>query len=106
MTALSIIVSTSFRLYDTDLWSALAIGRTMWTERAIPHVDLWTRRIYGEPQIVPSWLFRVLLWPLWSEDAIRQLEKARMAYLHELNRDPLNAEARDSLAAIGSATGK
>jgi len=61
-----VIFSTTTRLYDTDLWSLLVVGKTMWVEHRIPTTDQWTWRHYGEPQIVSSWLFRALLWPLWS----------------------------------------
>ncbi len=38
----------------------------MWTTHAIPQVNLWTWPTYGEPQVLPSWGFRALLWPFYA----------------------------------------
>jgi hypothetical protein len=64
--AVCIGVSVSFRLVDPDLWQHLAVGRAMWSEHAIPRVNLWTWPTYGAPQVLPSWGFRALLWPCWA----------------------------------------
>jgi Flp pilus assembly protein TadD len=71
--AACVVVSASYRLYDTDLWSLLAVGRSIWTLHQVPVVDLWTWRHYGEPQVVSAWLFRGLLWPLWSSGGVAGL---------------------------------
>jgi len=64
--ALVAVVSASYVLYDTDLWQHLAVGRAIWERRQVPTVNLWTWHHWGEPQVTPSWGFRVLLWPVWS----------------------------------------
>lgn len=61
-----VVISVSFQLYDTDLWQLLVTGKAMWSLREIPRVDLWTWPGWGIPQVMSSWLFRVLLWPIWS----------------------------------------
>jgi tetratricopeptide (TPR) repeat protein len=63
--AACVLVSASYRLYDTDVWQLLAVGREIWSS-GIPRADLWTWTHYGEPTFVSSWAFRALIWPLWS----------------------------------------
>jgi hypothetical protein len=53
-------------LQDKDVWQHLAVGRAMWTLHGVPHTDLWTWPGYGTPYLLPSWLFRALLWPFWA----------------------------------------
>jgi tetratricopeptide (TPR) repeat protein len=60
------VVSASYALYDTDLWSLLVGGKSIWTLREIPRTDLWTWRHHGEPQVLSAWLFRAMIWPVWS----------------------------------------
>lgn len=71
--AVCILVSASYVLYDTDLWQHLAIGRAIWRLREVPAVCLWSWPQYGEPQVVSSWLFRALLWPVWSTGGVTGL---------------------------------
>jgi hypothetical protein len=71
--AVCIVISASYRLYDTDLWSLLVVGKAMWTLRSIPHVDLWTWRHYGDPMVISSWIFRAMLWPIWSSAGVAGL---------------------------------
>ncbi|HYM80979.1 MAG TPA: tetratricopeptide repeat protein [Candidatus Limnocylindria bacterium] len=61
-----IVVAVSFRLYDPDLWQHLRVGQAIWEMRVLPHTNVWTWPTYGEPYRVPSWLFRVVLWPFWQ----------------------------------------
>ena len=63
--AAMLVISSSYQLYETDLWQHLAMGRTIW-ERGIPRVNLWTWPQFGEPYFLASWGFRALLWPLWE----------------------------------------
>ena len=63
--AASLVLSASYRLYDTDLWTLLTTGRAIW-EHGIPRVDLWSWPRYGEPEVMASWLFRWRLWPVWE----------------------------------------
>jgi hypothetical protein len=51
---------------DPDLWQHLRVGRTIWESREIPRTHLWTYPSFGQPEVLPSWLFRTLLWPFWS----------------------------------------
>jgi len=51
---------------DPDLWQHLLVGKVIWQTHAIPHTQLWTWPTHGAPDVLPSWLFRVALWPFWS----------------------------------------
>jgi hypothetical protein len=61
--ALALLALVSFPLTDPDLWEHLRVGRAIWETRSLPHVNLFTWPTYGAPYVVPSWLFRVALWP-------------------------------------------
>jgi tetratricopeptide repeat protein len=77
--AACVIVSASYLLYDTDLWSLLVVGKAIWTLHEIPRTDLWTWRHHGEPQVLSAWVFRALLWPLWSAGGVAGLYALRWA---------------------------
>jgi hypothetical protein len=53
-------------IYDPDLWQHLLVGKVIWQTHAIPHTQLWTWPTHGAPDVLPSWLFRVALWPFWN----------------------------------------
>jgi hypothetical protein len=67
--AACVLVSVSFKLYDTDFWHHLLVGRVIWETRAVPTTQLWSWPTYGAPEQNSAWLFRVLVWPLWSPDS-------------------------------------
>ncbi len=60
------MLGVSYRIYDPDLWQHLAVGRSLWRSHAIPHTDVWTWPTYGAPYVLPSWLFRALVWPFYA----------------------------------------
>lgn len=62
-TAACIVTTVTFHLWDSDLWQHLAVGRELWRLGAIPREHLWSWPTYGTPEVLPSWLFRALLWP-------------------------------------------
>jgi hypothetical protein len=66
LAATLIAIGVSFRMDDPDLWQHLAVGRALWQLRSIPHENLWTWPGHGEPYLLPSWLFRAVLWPFWA----------------------------------------
>ncbi|TMQ70399.1 MAG: hypothetical protein E6K81_12695, partial [Candidatus Eisenbacteria bacterium] len=39
----------------------------------IPHTQVWTWPTLGEPAVLPSWLFRALLWPFWRAGGLTGL---------------------------------
>ncbi len=58
-------LGVSFRMDDPDIWQHLAVGKAIWQLHRVPHENLWTWPTYGEPYLLPSWLFRAVLWPFW-----------------------------------------
>ena len=63
---LAIACLVTHRLADPDLWEHLRVGRTIWERHAIPMVHEWTWPRFGEHEVLPSWLFRALLWPFYA----------------------------------------
>ncbi|MEO5617813.1 MAG: hypothetical protein ABIS67_08575, partial [Candidatus Eisenbacteria bacterium] len=64
--AAALLISVSYRLFDFDLWEHLVVGKYLWTTGKIPTTQLWTWPTWGEPALIPSWLFRALLYPFWQ----------------------------------------
>jgi hypothetical protein len=64
--AVIIGLGVSYPLYDPDLWQHLRVGRAIWETHSIPRTNVWTWPTYGEPYTLPSWLFRVVLWPFYA----------------------------------------
>jgi len=63
---LAIACLVTHRLADPDLWQHLRVGRTIWESHAVPQVHEWTWPRFGEREVLPSWLFRALLWPFYA----------------------------------------
>jgi hypothetical protein len=63
-----VLISTSSRIYDTDLWQHLLVGKAIWTLHRVPVLQLWSWPTYGTVDVTSSysWAFRALLWPFWS----------------------------------------
>jgi len=76
--AIAALVSCSYRLHDTDLWQLLVVGKAIWTN-GLPTTDQWQWPSYGDPQVVSSWAFRALLWPVWSAGGVGALFVLRWA---------------------------
>ena len=68
--AASIVISASFALFDPDLFQHLLVGKVIWQTHAVPTHHLWTWPSYGQPEVLPSWLFRALVWPFWSAGGV------------------------------------
>src|SRR5262245_64020114 len=67
---LCMLAATTGAIYDTDLWQHLLVGKVIWQTHAIPHTQLWSWPTHGAPDVLPSWLFRVLLWPFWAKGGV------------------------------------
>jgi hypothetical protein len=63
-----VMVSVTYPIFDTDLWQHLLVGKAMWTLRAVPQTQIWSWPTYGATDVTSSysWLFRALLWPVWT----------------------------------------
>ena len=66
LAAAALMALTCYPIYDTDLWQHLLVGKVMWTQHTIPHTQLWTWPTHGAPDVLPSWLFRAVLYPFWA----------------------------------------
>jgi hypothetical protein len=61
-----LVLSVTFVLFDPDFWQHLLVGKVIWQLHSVPHRQIWTWPTYGVPDITHSWLFRALIWPVWS----------------------------------------
>src|SRR5262249_36388857 len=68
-----VVLSVSAWIYDTDFWHHLLVGKVIWQTHAIPTLNLWTWPAYGKPDANNAWLFRALVWPLWSAGGVTGL---------------------------------
>jgi Flp pilus assembly protein TadD len=64
--AACVLASVTFHIIDTDFWQHLAVGRSLWSTRSIPHTQVWNWATWGAPDVPPSWLFCALIWPFWT----------------------------------------
>jgi hypothetical protein len=64
--ALCALAACTTPIHDSDVWQHLLVGKVIWQTHAIPHTQLWTWPTHGAPDVLPSWLFRALLWPFWN----------------------------------------
>lgn len=71
--ALCALAAVTYAIYDTDVWQHLLVGKVIWQTHAIPHTQLWTWPTHGAPDVLPSWLFRALLWPAWRLGGVHGL---------------------------------
>jgi hypothetical protein len=71
--ALCVLATVTYAIHDPDIWQHLAVGRTLWQTHAIPHTQVWTWPTHGSPDVLPSWLFRALLWPFWEAGGVHGL---------------------------------
>jgi hypothetical protein len=68
--AACVLYSVSYKIFDTDLWQHLAVGRAIWTLHGPPQGQIWNWPGYGEPYVTPSWGFRALVWPFWTAGGV------------------------------------
>ena len=68
-----VVFAVTFQIYDTDFWQHLLVGRVIWRTHSIPHEHLWSWVSYGRPEVLPSWLFRALLWPFYEVGGVSGL---------------------------------
>ena len=61
-----VLVTVSFKLYESDFWHHLLVGRVIWERHEVPTTQMWSWPTYGAPEANSAWLFRALLWPFWS----------------------------------------
>src|SRR5262249_49434680 len=68
-----VFLLVSHPINDYDVWQHLRVGEVMWRFHELPRENLWTWPTFGAPYDVPSWLFRLLLWPFCQALAVEGL---------------------------------
>jgi hypothetical protein len=68
-----VVLAVTATMNDPDMWQHLLVGRAMWQLHSIPRTNLWTWPTHGAPYVLPSWLFRVMLWPFWAAGGLTGL---------------------------------
>jgi hypothetical protein len=71
--SLCVLATVTYRMDDPDLWQHLTVGREIWLTHAVPRTQIWTWPTHGAPDVLPSWLFRALLWPFWAAGGVHGL---------------------------------
>ena len=67
------LAAVTYALFDTDIWQHLLVGKVIWQTHSIPSTQLWTWPTHGAPDVLPSWLFRAVLWPFWQLGGVHGL---------------------------------
>ena len=70
---LCVLAAVTYAIHDTDIWQHLLVGKVIWQTHQIPTTQLWTWPTHGAPDVLPSWLFRALLWPFWQLGGVHGL---------------------------------
>lgn len=68
-----VAVVVTFPINDPDLWQHLTVGRAIWRMHAIPQTHLWSWPTYGIREVLPSWFFRAVLWPVYAAAGVNGL---------------------------------
>src|SRR6185295_6079272 len=74
-----VLASVTFRLFETDFWQHLTVGKAIWTLHRVPTTQLWSWASYGDPEMNSAWLFRALIWKFWSAGGVWGLFEWRWA---------------------------
>jgi hypothetical protein len=64
-----LMLTVTFRLNDPDFWQHLAVGKAIWQLGHVPMTHQWSCT-YGQPEVLPSWGYRALLWPMWNAGGV------------------------------------
>jgi tetratricopeptide repeat protein len=67
---LAVLASVTYRLFETDFWQHLLVGRTVWQQARVPTTQLWSWSSYGDPEVTSAWLFRALIWKFWEAGGV------------------------------------
>ena len=60
------LAAVTYPIHDPDIWQHLLVGKVILQTHSIPSTQLWTWPTHGAPDVLPSWLFAVLIWPVWE----------------------------------------
>lgn len=69
---LVVVLSVTYKIFETDFWQHLAVGRVIWTTHSVPTTQIWSWPTYGVVDTTSSysWLFRLLIYPVWSSGGV------------------------------------
>ncbi|MCA9408003.1 MAG: hypothetical protein KC733_04900, partial [Candidatus Omnitrophica bacterium] len=59
-------VVSGLEIKDLDLWLHLAMGKFIMTNHYIPHVDMLSSTIAGQPWVNHEWLFQVVVYNIFE----------------------------------------
>jgi Tetratricopeptide repeat len=79
LAAACVVITVSFKLWETDFWQHLLVGKAIWALHRVPVTQLWSWPTYGAPDVNPSWGFSALIWPVWQAGGITALFAWRWA---------------------------
>jgi Flp pilus assembly protein TadD len=61
-----VVLSVTYTLFETDVWQHLLVGKAIWQLGHVPTTQLWAWPSLGDPEVNSAWLFRALIWQVWS----------------------------------------
>jgi hypothetical protein len=66
----AVLLSVTYRLFETDFWQHLLVGKAIWQLGHVPTTQLWSWPAYGDPEVNSAWAFRALIWKFWSAGGV------------------------------------
>jgi tetratricopeptide (TPR) repeat protein len=70
VTFAAVAISVTYRLFETDFWQHLLVGKVIWQLGRVPTTQLWSWPSYGDPEVNSAWVFRALVWGFWSAGGV------------------------------------
>ena len=61
-----VVASVTYALFETDVWQHLLVGKAIWRLGHVPTTQLWAWASHGDPEVNSAWLFRALIFQVWS----------------------------------------
>lgn len=61
-----VIASVTYTLFETDVWQHLLVGKAISQLGHVPTTQLWAWPSHGDPEVNSAWLFRAMIWQVWS----------------------------------------
>ena len=64
--AIVVVLLASYRVNDYDVWQHLLVGKAIWRLGHVPTTQLWAWPSHGDPEVNSAWLFRAIIYKVWS----------------------------------------
>ena len=61
-----VVLSVTYTMFTTDVWQHLLVGKAIWRLGHVPTTQLWAWPSHGDPEVNSAWLFRAMIWQVWS----------------------------------------